>query len=213
MLTDCEALHIVTVSMSLHLSSFSPRGALNMVRHPVLSPACPFQRCMAAFRGNRQGLLRVSEELRGMSSIGLSEVLVTCQINISLLSSRHAAPTLTQTHTHTTAKTWWWYDWQLPLEELSLNPCLCFCCRALQFNGWQVEAKEGQSTWTRFRRWTDTYSRPMTVCSVSNRWGSVGDNSFHTPVWFKKGFIVRVMLPYMRAWNTFHTMWSTIIFF
>lgn len=50
--------------------------------------------------------------------------------------------------------------------------CLCFCCRTLRFNGWQVEANKGQSIWTRFRRWTDTYSRPMTVCSVSNRWDS-----------------------------------------
>lgn len=94
MLTDSTQCECVCVS--LHLCSFSPRGALNMVRHPSLThPVCPLRRCTVNVRGNRQGLLRVSHELRGMSSFGLSEVLVTCQINISLLSSQH------HTHTHT----------------------------------------------------------------------------------------------------------------
>lgn len=39
-----------------------------------------------------------------------------------------------------------WRDWQLLWKRRSLNMCLCFCCRLLQVNGWQVEAEEGQST-------------------------------------------------------------------
>lgn len=124
---------------------FSHRGALTCTSSS--HPPCPVCRCMAASQGSRQGLLRVSQELSGMSSFGLSEVLVTCQINISFLSpKRHR-----HTHTHRPART------KLPnalsggigsspRQRRSLNMCLCLCCRLLQVNGWQVEAEEGQST-------------------------------------------------------------------
>lgn len=48
---------------------------------------------------------------------------------------------------------------------------VCPFFREKNFNGFQVERKRQQSRWTRFLRWTGTYSRPMTGCCASNRWG------------------------------------------
>lgn len=160
----------VCVCVSLYLCSFSPQGALNTVRHPVYVQ-CVISKGVWHRSGQPPGLVK------GVTGAERNVILWAlwgaCHLPNQYLPAQLTAPS-THTHKHTiTAISWWWWNWQLHLEEVSLNICLCLCYRSLQFNGWQVEAKEGQSTWTRFRRWTDTYSRPMTVCSVSNRWGGV----------------------------------------
>ncbi len=48
---------------------------------------------------------------------------------------------------------------------------ICPFFREKNLNGFQVERKRQQSRWTRFLRWIGTYSRPMTGCCASNRWG------------------------------------------
>lgn len=89
-LTDSTQGESVSPSTSVH---FHPK--VLQTRSDILSKSSTVScvKVCGSIRGNRQGLLGVSQELRGMSSFGLSEVLVTCQINISPLGS--------QLHTHT----------------------------------------------------------------------------------------------------------------
>lgn len=85
-----------------------------------------------------------------VSSFGLCELLVTCQINIwpsSSLSPRHFRHSAHSTRTQVYALN----GSVLVLiglaadSNMSLSFSLCVA-ESSQFNGWQVEANEGQST-------------------------------------------------------------------
>ena len=90
-------------SVRFHPEVLFKHGQTSSLSHPsacVLSLSPSLRKARGGVRGKRQGLLRVSQELRGeCHPLGSSEVLVTCQINIfpaQLTSAPH-----THTHTHT----------------------------------------------------------------------------------------------------------------